>query len=85
MYTKEEMIRKIESQLGLTFLERPADGNTCFAYENSELRDDFKLSFTPADFENFLRSFQGEEIQIPTDTAEFWKRVKDGASRDAKG
>lgn len=78
MKNKEEIIREIESRLGLTYLEEPTEGNTCFAYENSEIRDDFKLSFTPEDLEKFLKSFKGKEIEIPSDTDEFWKRVRQG-------
>lgn len=82
MKGEKEIIREIEHKLKLLFTEESQNGNVCYAYTNEEMRDDFKLSFTRRDLTNFLRSFDGNEIIIPSDTDVFWKRVRAGEKQE---
>ena len=73
----ETFIRQLEQKLGLTFIEME-EGNVCMANHNSELRDEFKQSFTMADVRRYIQSLefkQGGQIPLPYDTESFWKIV----------
>jgi len=75
---KKEIIRKIEINTGLQFRENLVEGNLCFAQNNSDLREDFKSGFSLEEFQFFLASFSGKEVEIPEDSENFWKRVEKG-------
>ncbi len=78
--TKEEIeiITQIEQKLGLQFQNEMTSENLCFAHQNEELQNEFKLSFTISDFRFFIQSFSGKTVKIPIDTASFWKLVEKG-------
>lgn len=70
----EVFIQQIEQKLGLTFIEKE-DGNVCMANNNSELRDEFKQSFTLADVQSYIRVAgikEGETIPLPKDATFFF-------------
>jgi len=73
-----ELIQIIESNTGLQFRENPTEGNLCFAQNNLELQDEYKLEFNLADLNHYLKSFSETEISLPKDSTTFWKLVKKG-------
>ncbi|WP_084016292.1 hypothetical protein [Moheibacter sediminis] len=81
MISEEEklnLIKKIEEQIGLQFLNESISGNLCLINNNQELRNEFKQSFTEMDFRNFLKSFQNKNVEFPGDALTFWKLVEKG-------
>lgn len=78
--SEKELIHQIEEKAGLQFLEEESGGNLCYAQNNSDLREDFKSGFTLRDFQFFMASFAGKDIEIPEDSENFWNRVKKGSS-----
>lgn len=46
----------LETFLRLEFSTSEHISNVCFINQNSELRDDFKISFSKNDMENYLRN-----------------------------
>lgn len=80
MLSKEEneIITQIEQKLGIQFQNEITSGNVCFAQQNEELQDDFKVFFTISDFRFFIQSFSGKKVTIPMDTENFWKLVEKG-------
>lgn len=78
--SQNDLIWQIEEKTGLQFLEDETDGNICFRHNNSELQNEFKSGFTLRDFQFFLASFAGKDIEIPEDSENFWKRVEKGSS-----
>ena len=77
---EQAVIQKIEQELGLQFMEDAGNSNLCYRYNNADLADDFKETFTENDIECFISSFDREELQIPKDRMKFWKRVQMGKS-----
>lgn len=75
---EQAVIQKIESELGIHYLDDTSNGNICYRNNNSELRNEFKETFSESDLECFIGSFQKEELQIPTDPLQFWERVQRG-------
>lgn len=75
---QNDLILEIEEKTGLEFLEKEMDGNLCFAQNNFDLRTDFKSGFCFEEFQFFLASFSGKEVEIPEDSENFWKRVEKG-------
>ncbi|MFA7617393.1 MAG: hypothetical protein WBF83_07485 [Moheibacter sp.] len=71
-----KLIEQIEQRTGLKFQPEIEDGNLCYRNNNEDLRDDFKEVFSTEDFKAYLRFFNGNEIQIPIDNLDFWKKVK---------
>lgn len=75
---KLKLITQIEQKLGIQFQNEMTSENVCFAHQNEELQDDFKVFFTISDFRFFIQSFSGKKVIIPMDTASFWKLVEKG-------
>ncbi len=82
MKTEQEalsgFISRLEDQLRLTFIESE-EGNVCMANRNSELRDEFKQSFTLADVQHYITTLgikAGEPVPLPGDAAAFFNPVK---------
>lgn len=75
---EEAVIQKVEQELGLQFLADSANANLCYRNTNSDLRDEFKETFTENDIECFISSFNFEELMIPDDRLKFWERVQKG-------
>ncbi|HUH46551.1 MAG TPA: hypothetical protein VLZ54_05305 [Arenibacter sp.] len=91
-YLEEEMANYMSKKIGLTFeTEMDAGGNVCFA-NSPEVRDDFKISFSPMDILNYIhgallsiaqskeyRSFLAVDppgLPYPKDSVVFWESVK---------
>ena len=80
-----EIIQQFKTKLGLSYIsENSIEGNLCFA-NNSELRQEFKLTFTNNDILNYINAFCDEsmnnatyKIPYPKDTLTFWKCVETG-------
>ncbi len=88
------IIETIERNLGLGFEPEPEEGNVCFAYNNTALRDDFKQVFTTLDLMNYVYAalhspayqekykacIKDEPLRVPypNDTDDFWKKVRLG-------
>lgn len=89
-----QIIREIERNLGLGFEPEPEEGNVCFAYNNAELRADFKQVFTPLDILNYAYGILNSpafhekykvffkanppRVPYPKDTETFWELVDFG-------
>jgi len=76
--TNNDLIRQIEKNTGLEFLEKEMDGNLCFAQNNFDLRDEFKSGFSFSDFNYFLKNFSKKSLIIPSEAATFWELVEKG-------
>ncbi|MGB6084638.1 hypothetical protein [Moheibacter sp.] len=76
--TNNDLIRQIEKNTGLEFLEKEMDGNLCFAQNNFDLRDEFKSGFSFSDFIYFLKNFSEKSLIIPSEAATFWELVEKG-------
>lgn len=88
-----EVISNIARSLGLSFItEQEEEGNVCMA-NNEEVRDDFRLTFTPIDIVDYVyavlnspgfiakcgHSVELETLRIPYPTSEnFWELVREG-------
>ena len=89
------VVDKISQKLGLAFISPGTpEGNVCFM-GNTELRQDFKVTFTQLDVINFvyavlhsspfqkdsqdLRKIDLSKINYPEDLETFWKLVRQGA------
>ncbi|NLO70159.1 MAG: hypothetical protein GX102_04300 [Porphyromonadaceae bacterium] len=88
---QKEIIRKFEEITGLDFVEEKMNGNLCFATNNSEMQDDFKLTFLPIDLLNYFNgtiqrnsSFRltKNEIPYPADKDDFLEKVNIGKNRN---
>ncbi len=53
-----ELISEIANKLKLSFTIEAESANLCFAYNNAELRDDFKLAFTSSDLLDYIYAVQ---------------------------
>lgn len=89
-----EIVKEIEETTGMVFVPKNKNGTVCFANNNDELRDEFKVVFTFVDVLNYMFAvlfapkYQKEykELKItdfplipyPKDAATFWKLVKLG-------
>lgn len=71
-----KLIEQIEQATGLKFQQEIEEGNLCYRNNNEDLRDDFKEVFSIEDLNAYIRFFNGNEIQIPTDNLDFWKKAK---------
>lgn len=71
-----KLIEQIEQRTSLQFQSEIEEGNLCYRDNNEDLRDDFKEVFSTADLKAYIRFFNGNEIQLPTDNLDFWKKVK---------
>lgn len=97
-YLEEGMINWMSKKMGLTFeTEMEAGGNVCFA-NSLEVRDDFKISFSPLDILDYIygvlhTTTYNEEskdflkmnppgLPYPKDSAAFWESIKLGKKSD---
>lgn len=71
-----KLIEQIERRTGLKFQQEIEEGNLCYRNNNEDLRDDFKEVFSTEDLKSYIRFFNGNEIQLPTNNLDFWKKVK---------
>ncbi|MGB3453407.1 MAG: hypothetical protein WBA59_06235 [Moheibacter sp.] len=71
-----KLIEQIEQRTGLKFQQEIEEGNLCYRNNNEDLRDDFKEVFSTEDLKAYIRFFNGNEIQLPTNNLDFWKKVK---------
>lgn len=87
-------ISQIAKKLGLAFVPKQEDGNVCFANNNSELRDEYKQTFTIADLQNYIyavlhsanykecyKDFLKDDlckIPYPKNAETFWKLARLG-------
>ncbi|HUH73907.1 MAG TPA: type ISP restriction/modification enzyme [Chitinophagales bacterium] len=87
-------INQIVQKTGLTFVPANKHGNLCFATNNDELQDDFKLIFTSIDLLDYISAvlharIYGEQnkefknidsigIPYPEDAKGFWQFVRLG-------
>ena len=63
--SQQDIISEFKRITQLDFEKTISDGNLCFARNNEELRDDFKLFFTPADLlDYFTGVFQSPDAEI---------------------
>ena len=78
----KSFIQQLEQKLGLTYIEEE-QGNVCMANNNSELRDDFKQSFTMADVLNYIKAAgsEGKDVRLPENAEEFWNIIAHGLNR----
>ena len=84
--TIKNLIRQLEQKLGLTFIENE-EGNVCMANRNSELRDEFKQSFTLADVQCYITAaltHHNQAIPLPENEMAFWQLVQKGKEESAK-
>lgn len=87
-----EIVSQMAKILELTFVSEPeAEGNVCVA-NNEEVRDDFRLNFTPTDIADYiyavLNSPYQDKNKSPTDMSNlkipypspetFWELVRQG-------
>ncbi len=71
-------ISRLEDKLRLTFIESE-EGNVCMANRNSELRNEFKQSFTLSDVQRYITTLDikpGEPIPLPENATAFFNPVK---------
>lgn len=89
-----EIVKQFEKNLGLAFDPEAVNGSVCFAKNNEDLRDDFKLTFTATDLLNYvyailhspsfnindkeLLKIEFPFIPYPQDANTFWQLVKKG-------
>lgn len=89
-----EIVQQLEKSLGLTFVLEAENGSVCFANNNEDLRDDFKLTFTATDLLNYIYAVLHSpsnnindkkllKIEFPfipysQDSNTFWQLVKKG-------
>ncbi len=85
----KEIIDQIARQLQMELLSDTVDGNLCFAQNNDELQDDFKMSFTALDIFDYVigalhknlsanKVIEAISIPFPFDNNQFWQLVKQG-------
>ncbi|MCO5247630.1 MAG: hypothetical protein M9887_01595 [Chitinophagales bacterium] len=83
----EKIVNIFSKNIELTFVEKEEKGNVCFATNNSELRDDFKLVFTSLDIWEYVNGqllfeplVKNRKILIPYPHTErdFWQWVSKG-------
>ena len=75
-----ELIEQLEKKLGLNFIEKEG-GNLCMANRNSELRQEFKQSFTLDDIQFYIKAVQqknGAALPLPENETIFLTLVKKG-------
>lgn len=87
-----EIFKKyLEQELKLELI-KPNSNEVCFAFNNHELRDDFKISFSIGDVEKYLENIkkypalaenkndfilrENSTILFPKSTESFWKIVQ---------
>lgn len=72
----KDFIQQLEKKLQLNFIQEE-EGNVCMANRNSELRDEFKVSFTKADVLNYIKAVKTSDgtIPLPENEEAFWKIV----------
>lgn len=80
-----EIIREIEVGIGISFVEESySDGEVCFA-NSSEVRSEFRQSFSARDILNYIRAilFNRKEVETsslkipyPKDVFDFWRLVE---------
>lgn len=72
-----EIIKEIEHQTGLVYLDQTEGNNVCFRNENEQLRDEFKSGFTLGELNDYIyTSEQNNESILPVNDMTFWKRVR---------
>lgn len=69
------LIRWIEQNFKLLYINEKGQNNLCFASDNDSLKDEFKTTFTSKDFQNFLRAYEKAQ-KMPEDVEEFWQMVR---------
>lgn len=84
METLQKLIRLIEIKTGLTYEAEPLNAETCFATSNEELRDEFKLTFSPCDLKNYLNFLENKPFVDPSSSEVFWKIVNEQKRLDSK-
>lgn len=79
--SRQNLIKQIAQKTGLRFQPEVKSGNLCFRENNQNLRDDFKEVFSTADLELYIQFFNGEEVELPVDNLDFWKKISLAKSR----
>lgn len=82
-----EIIRQIEVRIGIPFMEQSySDGEVCFA-NSSEIRSEFKQSFSTFDVLNYIQAVLSDRIEAsissmkipyPQNVSIFWRLVEQG-------
>lgn len=74
----ETFIRQLEKSTGLIYEPSSSDSSVCFANQNNDLLDDYKISFTREDVYHYLLAFPDNDLP---DTTTFWKGVRIGKNK----
>ncbi|HIX55158.1 MAG TPA: hypothetical protein H9853_09030 [Candidatus Sphingobacterium stercoripullorum] len=87
------VLKAISENIKLLFDKNPTAGNLCYAFNNEDLRDEYKISFTAVDLLDYLYGalhnkslhlFEPQEhasnikIRLPKDNEQFWNIVRYG-------
>lgn len=77
MQLTPEIIKQIEQQTGLVYLNQTEGNNVCFRNENENIRDEFKTGFTLGELNNYIYTCEQTNLSfLPVDDMTFWKRVR---------
>lgn len=84
----EKVVKYFQSLTSLLYQQEMSGGNLCFATQNSDLRDDYKVVFSLMDvmhytyacicYQSLINRSKAIKVDFPSDSSVFWKLVKLG-------